>query len=70
MEIEEIKKNANCLKSEIIKMIREFEEKHDVYINLNVYHRFLTFDEKVRRNVQRIDGKEEQIAEVCLTLNL
>lgn len=70
MEIEEIKNNAGCLKSEIVKIIREFEEKHDVYVNVTVYHRILTLNEKMRRNTVRVDGKEEQIAEVNLTLNL
>lgn len=70
MEIMQLKQEAFSLRQEIVKLLREFEEKHDVSVNVTVYHRILTFDEKIRRNTVRVDGQEEQIAEVSLTLNL
>lgn len=70
MEIMQLKQEASSLRQEIVKLLREFEEKHDVTVNVAVYHRILTFDEKIRRNTVRVDGQEEQIAEVSLTLNL
>lgn len=70
MEVQKLKEEADTLKFDIVKLLRDFEEKNGVVINLSVYHRFLTVEEEMKRCRYRVDGTREQIAEVNLTLNL